>query len=127
MLRQAPQQYAITQIQTASPGELTLMLYNGSIRFLKKACQCIDADDIKGKHTFLQKAYNIIEELQITLNMDYSLSNNLHQLYSFVMMQINQSNLKMDKKPIEDCIELLVELRDTWAEAVKQLKPGVEA
>jgi flagellar biosynthetic protein FliS len=116
--------YLTTKVQTSSPGELTLMLYSGCIRYIKLACACIERRDYEGKHTNFVKAQNIIDELQSTLNMKYELSQQLKSLYMFISEQLTESNIKMDKTASETCILLLSELRDTWAEALKTLKQG---
>lgn len=112
------------QVQTASPGELTLMLYNGCIRALKQALAGIEAKDVASKHQHIIKAQNILEELQSTLNMDYEISSNLYSLYDFMQNQLIQANLHMDVEAVRTCIGLMNELRDAWAEAVKQVKSG---
>ncbi|WP_027092636.1 flagellar export chaperone FliS [Cohnella thermotolerans] len=117
-------QYLMMQVQTASPGELTLMLYNGCIRFLKLALAGIEAKDAANKHLNIIKAQNILEELQSTLNMNYEISANLFSLYDFIRSQLIHANLHMDAESIRTCIGLMTELRDTWAQAVKQVKSG---
>ncbi|EFM09012.1 flagellar protein FliS [Paenibacillus curdlanolyticus YK9] len=121
---QAQANYANTQIQTASPGELTLLLYNGCIKFIKKALQSMENQNVHGKHENFIKAQNIIDELQSTLNMEYELSNGLFQLYTYIQEKLSFANVKMDRAAAEECIQLISELRDTWLEALKSLKRG---
>ncbi|WP_127532079.1 flagellar export chaperone FliS [Paenibacillus kobensis] len=118
------EQYLLRQVQTASPGELTLMLYNGCIRFMKQAETAIKAKNAPVKHEYIIKAQNIIDELQVTLNSKYEISSNLDNLYSFMKSQLVRANISMDTAVLQNCIELMTELRDTWAEAIKQLKNG---
>lgn len=124
MLLSAQDHYINAQVKTASPGELTLMLYNGCIRFLKQAIGCINNSDIEGKHVNLVKAQNIIEELRLTLNMNYEISHNLENLYEFIQFKVNEANVKQSVEALDESITLISELRDTWAEALKTLKRG---
>jgi flagellar secretion chaperone FliS len=121
---QAQSHYLSTQVQTCSPGELTLMLYNGCIRFIKLAVACMDQHDIHTKHVNLMKAQDIIEELQSTLKMEYEISANLYDLYAYVKTRLQEANVRMDRDAANECIRLVSDLRDTWSEALKSLKNG---
>lgn len=121
---QAQEQYLQTQVQTASPGELTLMLYNGCIRFIKQAIACMERHDIAGKHANFVRAQNIVEELQATLNMKYDIAQQLGSLYEFIQTKLSDANVKMDAEVAYYCVSMLTELRDTWFEAVRSLKVG---
>lgn len=122
MNAQAQQTYLEMQVKTASPGELTLMLYNGCIRFMKQALHCIEIKDYAGKNQYIQKAQNIFDELLITLDPQYEISANLFDLYRFMQSQLNEANLKLRTDCIETCIRLMTELKDTWVEAVKMVR-----
>lgn len=121
---QAQYNYLHTKIQTSSPGQLTLMLYTGCIKYLKLAVQSIEIHDMEGKHLNFVKAQNIIDELQSTLNMEYQISKQLYSLYTYINEKLFEANVKLDVKSAEDCIQLLTELRDTWAEALKLISNG---
>ncbi|MCJ8012749.1 flagellar export chaperone FliS [Paenibacillus sp. KQZ6P-2] len=114
--------YIRAQVQTASPGELTLMLYNGCIRFLKTSLICIEGNDISGRHNNLIKAQNIVDELQSTLDMNYEISHNLFSIYDFIQFRLQEANTKQSKEAINESIHLLTDLRDTWMEALKSMK-----
>lgn len=114
--------YMTTKIQTSSPGELTLLLYNGGIRFLKLAIGCLERCDHSGKHNNFMKAQNIIEELQSTLNLEYELSRQLNTLYFYINEKIAAANVNLDTPTAVECVQMLTELRDTWAQALKSLK-----
>ncbi|CAM2934649.1 flagellar export chaperone FliS [Paenibacillus sediminis] len=123
MLQQAAQnQYLNSQVQTASPGDLTLMLYNGCLRFMKMGVISIEQGKIEEKHYNLTRALNIIEELQVTLDMKYDISQNLFALYDYVTRLITTASLKLDVEKLQEAITLMSELRDTWASALKQVK-----
>lgn len=124
MMLQPQDSYLATKVQTSSPGELTLLLYSGCIRFIKLAVACMDKCDYEGKHGNFIKAQNILDELRSTLNMEYEISHQLNNLYLFINEQLKEANMRMDPAVADNCLELLVELRDTWSEALKSLKQG---
>lgn len=116
------QQYQHNSIFTARPEELTLMLYNGAIKFLKQAKINIEQNEIEKAHNNIVRAEDIITELMSTLDMQYEVSNNLYQLYDFMYKWLVQANFhKVDDgvNKIDDVIKLLEDLRDTWIEAMK--------
>jgi len=123
----AQNKYQNTKVQTSSPGELTLMLYNGCIRFIKLGIEAIERRDINNKHINFVKAQNIVEELQATLDMQYEISNNLYSLYALIHSKLIEANAKIDVGAAEYSLELITDLRDTWSEALKLLKHSGQA
>ncbi|MFC5448782.1 flagellar export chaperone FliS [Paenibacillus aestuarii] len=119
--------YQNTQINTAHPGELTLMLFNGCIKFMKLAMENINNNDIEGRHNHIQRSLNIIDELQITLDMKYEISHNLYSLYRFMKEKLIEANIKASTESLQVSLDLMTELRDTWAQAVKLAKSGQKA
>ncbi|MFD1736754.1 flagellar export chaperone FliS [Bacillus salitolerans] len=120
---QAYQQNAIT---TATPEQLTLMLYNGCLKFMKLARQGIEQQNIEVKNVNLQKAQNIIHEFMVTLNTEIEISQNLLQLYDYIYRRLIEVNIKNDLTILEEVEGYVVELRDTWKEAMllsKQAQP----
>lgn len=120
------QQYQTNSILTAPPEELTLMLYNGAIKFLKQAKIHIEENKLDKAHNNIIKAQNIIRELMCTLDMQYEIAQNLYQLYDFMynwLVQANVNKLKPEGvQQIDDVIGMLEELRDTWVETIKIVK-----
>ena len=116
--------YKEQSVNTATPEELTLMLYNGCIKFINLAEVFIDEKNIEKTNLNIQKAQAIIGELNLTLNMDYEVSENLRQLYSFVNERLIEANLRKDKKPLLEAKEIVTELRDTWKEAMALSRKG---
>lgn len=114
--------YQQNSIMTASKEELTLMLYNGAIKFIKQAKLFIEDKDIQNAHTSLVKAQNIISELNITLNMDIEISKNLRSIYDFVLNRLTEANIRKDTKILDEVLPLIEDLRDTWSEAMKLYK-----
>ena len=119
--------YRQQSAMTASPGELTLMLYDGCIKNLKLSKLHIDGKDYAKANDVLQKTQAIIAELIRSLDLRYDLAKQLHSLYDFIFDTVVQANVKKDVKLADDALGLLEELRDTWRQAVKinrQQTPG---
>ena len=116
--------YKEQSVTTATPEELTLMLYNGCIKFINLAEVFIDEKNIEKTNLNIQKAQAIIGELNLTLNMDYEISTNLRQLYTFVNEKLLDANISKDKKPLAEAKEIVTELRDTWKEAMALSRKG---
>lgn len=113
------EQYKKQSVMTASPGDLTTMLYDGLIKDMKFAIKYIDEMNIKDKNIMLQKAQSIVIELMSSLDMNFEISHQLFNLYEFVLSQLVQANIRNDKEKITESIEIVTELRDTWKEAIK--------
>ncbi|MFY4775072.1 flagellar export chaperone FliS [Metabacillus sp. RGM 3146] len=113
------QAYQQNSVTTASPGELTLMLYNGCLKFLKQARAAIEQKNIQEKNTNLIKAQKIIQELMVTLNMDMDVSENLLALYDYMNRRLIEVNMKNDLDILAEVEGYVVEFRDTWKEVVQ--------
>lgn len=111
--------YKQNSVTTASPGELTLMLYNGCLKFLGKAKVAIDEKDIQSKNTNIQKAQAIIAELMSTLNMDYEISKQMLPLYEYMNRRLVEANIQNDTAILTEVEGLVTEFRDTWKEVLK--------
>ncbi len=114
--------YRNQQIMLASPEQLTLMLYDGAIRFLRASITAIDAKDMEKAHDMNRRTQEIIREFRETLNMDIEMSKNWDRLYEFMEYRLLEGNVKKDKAVLEEVLGLLREMRDTWAEAMKLAK-----
>lgn len=115
-------QYQQNVVNTSTPQELTLMLYNGLIKFLKLSAQSIEEKNTEKSNYNIGRAQDILEEFMSTLNMDYDISNNLYSLYDFMYWRLVDANIKKDKTMVEEVIVLAEELRNTWAQAMKLAK-----
>ncbi|MCL1806718.1 MAG: flagellar export chaperone FliS [Oscillospiraceae bacterium] len=115
----AGDQYRQQSAMTASPGELTLMLYDGCIKDLKLAKIHIDAKDYAKTNDVLQKAQAIVNELIRSLDMQYAVSKQLMQLYDYIINTIVWANVRKDIAKIDESIELITELRDTWKQVIR--------
>lgn len=112
-------QYQQTQIQTATPEKLLIMLYNGAINFLNKAKVYIEQKDYAQTNTFLLKAQAIISEFMNTIDWDPNpeFAQNLYSLYEFMNNTLIQANINKDSEKIDVVIDLLKTLKSAWEEA----------
>lgn len=111
--------YKQNSVTTASPGELTLMLYNGCLKFLGKARVAIEQKNIQEKNINLQKSQAIITELMSTLNMDMPIAKQMLPLYEYMNRRLIEANIKSDTSIIDEVEGLVTEFRDTWKEVIK--------
>ncbi|WPK12387.1 flagellar export chaperone FliS [Lysinibacillus louembei] len=111
--------YKQNSVTTASPGELTLMLYNGCIKFLGKAKVAIEEKNIQEKNTNIQKAQAIIAELMSTLNMDIEISKQMLPLYEYMNHRLVEANIQNSTEIVDEVEGLVTEFRDTWKEVLK--------
>ena len=110
--------YKQNSVTTASPGELTLMLYNGCLKFLTLAKKAMLDKDIQTKNTNLQKAQAIITELMVTLDMNVPISKEIQPLYDYMNRRLLEANIKNDPAIIDEVAGLMTEFRDTWKEVI---------
>ena len=102
MINAAAEAYKRQQVMTATPEALTLMLYNGALRFMSEGVEAIQKKDFEQANTSLQKAQNIISEFRITLKMEYDISKQLLPLYNYVYDRLVEGNLKSDISKVEE-------------------------
>lgn len=114
--------YKKNQINTATPEKLTLMLYNGAIKFCNIASEAIDENNINLAHTNIIKAQNIITHFRATLDFKYPVAQEFENVYSYVFERLVEANLKKDKEILEEVLEHLREMRDTWSEVMKSVQ-----
>lgn len=113
------QAYQNSSVNTASPGELTLMLYNGCLKFIHLAKKDIESKNIEMRNKHIQKAQAIIKELMVTLDMSYELSKNLVALYDYTNRRLMEANIKSDLTILNEVEEIITEFRDTWKQAIQ--------
>ncbi|WP_391120388.1 flagellar export chaperone FliS [Psychrobacillus sp. L3] len=113
------QAYKNNSVSTASPGELTLMLYNGCLKFLGKAKLAITEKNVQEKNINLQKAQKIIQELMVTLNMNIEISKSMMQMYEYMNHRLIDANIKNDVNIIEEVEGYALEFRDTWKQVIQ--------
>jgi len=114
--------YLEQKVFSAKPEELTLMLYEGVIKFVKRAKLFNDMNDIEKTSNAILRAEAIIDELRQTLNMEYEISEQLDSLYEFMNRRLFEANLKKDNLLLDEVLELSEEMCDTWKQAMNSLK-----
>lgn len=114
------QNYQNNAVMTASPGELTLMLYNGAIKFCNKAIEAIEKKEVQQSHMYLVRAQDIITELQATLDTKYPVAKEMDVLYTFIKQLLLEANMQKDIQKINDALDLIRDFRDTWQQVIKQ-------
>ena len=122
MANNAYSQYANNKILTASPAELTLMLYEGAIKFCNIAIMAIENKDVQKAHNNIMKVQRIIEEFQITLDFKYPVASDFNNVYNYLMERLREANLKKDKDILEEVNGHLRTMRDTWKEVMRLAK-----
>lgn len=112
-------QYKNSKILTASPAELTLMLYDGAIKFCNIAIVAIDQKDIPKAHANILKAQKIIEHLRVTLDMKYPVAKDFENMYVYIERRLVEANMSKDTEILNELLEHLHAIRDTWKEVMR--------
>ena len=118
----AAEEYRRQQVLNAPPEQLTLMLYNGCLKFIDEGTVAVKEKKYEQANTLLQKAQRIISEFRVTLNMEYEISHQLLPLYNYVYDRLIEGNMKSDPSKLEEAKGIITELRDAWAEAMKKAR-----
>ncbi|MDZ4678114.1 MAG: flagellar export chaperone FliS [Oligoflexia bacterium] len=120
----ALQKYKQTSVTSASREKLLLMMYEGAIKFTKKAVIACEAKNIGDRGLYIGKAYDIIMELNNTLNFEVGgeIAKNLEQLYMFMTDQLTQANITGDANKLHVVLKLLNTLNEGWIKAIDSLK-----
>ncbi|MCK1995988.1 flagellar export chaperone FliS [Psychrobacillus psychrodurans] len=111
--------YKNNSINTSTPGELTLMLYNGCLKFIQQAKNALNNENLQELNTSSQKAQAIISELMVTLDTSYPVSQNMLVLYEFVNSRLIDGNINKDAKMFEEAATIITEFRDTWKQVIQ--------
>ena len=120
-------QYNNSKVLTASPAELTLMLYEGAIKFCNIAIMAVEKKDVQKAHTNIVKIENIVNYLQSTLDMKYPVSQDFDRIYVYLQQRLTQANMKKDPEILNEVCGHLRSLRDTWKEVMaKSQHKGAE-
>lgn len=112
-------QYNNSKVLTASPAELTLMLYEGAIKFCNIAIMGIEQGDIQKAHTNIVKTQKIIDEFRATLDMKYPVAQDFDRVYVYLQKRLIDANLTKDKEIVEEIATHLRSMRDTWKEVMR--------
>lgn len=122
MLQNAAQTYQTNQVTTATPSELTLMLYNGAIKFIKLAKSSLEERDYAKTHEFCLKVQNILYELMSSLKKEYPISREFDKMYEYMLRRTVEANMRKDMEILSEIEDFFVQFRDTWKEAMTLAK-----
>ena len=111
--------YQRNAIMTATPAELTLMLYEGAIKFCNIAIVAIKKKDFEKANANIKKAQAIINELRVTLDHKYSVWEDFERVYDYIARRLLDANLKKYIEIIEDALKYIREMRDAWKEVMR--------
>ncbi len=114
--------YNNSKVLTASPAELTLMLYEGAIKFGNMAIIAIDNQDVEKAHNNIMKVERIVLEFQATLDHKYPVAEDFDRVYNYLVLRLHEANLKKDKEIMEEVVEHLRSMRDNWKKVMEAAK-----
>lgn len=124
MINNAANAYKNSKIQTASPAELTLMLYDGAVKFCNIALMGIEKNDYEKVSVNLIKAQKIIMEFRSTLDFKYPVAKDFDLVYDYIYRRLVEANVKKEAEIIEDALTYIKEMRETWKEVMRLNKVG---
>ena len=115
------QMYRQVEVNTTNRGKIVVMLYSGAITFLNKTKMYMEKKDYENKSKYLTKALNIIEELNVSLDLQKGgeIAKNLKSLYLFLDRFINQANFENNTEKIDRAIQILERLQTAFDEVIK--------
>jgi flagellar protein FliS len=116
--------YKDNSIFTAPKEELTLMLYDGALKFINQAIIATENKNFAKANELILKVEAIIQEFQLTLDFKYEVSNDLNKLYDYMYWKLVDGNMKKDMDALHEVRDMIRDMRDTWKEAMKQSKSG---
>lgn len=116
------QNYQNSKIMTASPAQLTLMLYDGAIKFCNLAIMAVEEGNIQKAHDNIKKVENIIQEFRSTLNFKYEVAKDFENIYKYIYDRLVEANIHKDKEILEEVLVHLRSMRGTWEEVMKRAR-----
>jgi flagellar protein FliS len=113
--------YKQNQVETATPEEILIMLYEGAIRFLVLTKKAKEANDVEKFHKNVIRAQHIIQEFMNSLDMEIGgeMAQNLFRLYEYLNYRLVQANIKKDVAMVDEVLDHLRSLKATWEEAIR--------
>jgi flagellar protein FliS len=122
MAANAAATYKDSRILTATPADLTLMLYEGAIKFCNIALLALEKNDYEKVNSNIIKAENIIIEFRATLDFKYPVAKEFDKVYDYIYRRLIEANIKKDKDILEEALGYIREMRDTWKEVMRLAK-----
>jgi flagellar biosynthetic protein FliS len=122
MAMNAAAAYNESKILTATPADLTLMLYEGAIKFCNLALMGLEKNDFEKANTNIVKAERIITEFRSSLDFKYATAKDFDVVYEYIFHRLVEANIKKDSEMLEEALGYIREMRDTWKEVMKLAK-----
>ena len=116
------EQYKRSKILTASPAELTLMLYEGAIKFCNIAIMAIEKGDMERAHIYIKKTEDIIIEFRSTLDRKYKVAEDFERVYIYIYDLLVEGNIKKDTEILTRALNEIRGMRDTWKKVMEKTK-----
>lgn len=117
-LKNTLEQQKANLVMTASKEELTLMLYDGALKFVNQAIIAIENQDFEKAHILIIKTENIINEFRATLRMEYEVAERMERMYVYMYDRLVEGNIKKDTNILGEVRDMIREFRDSWKEAM---------
>lgn len=114
--------YANNKIMTATPAQITLMLYDGAIKFTNIAIDAIEKENYEKANTNIQKTQKIIDEFRSTLDYKYPVAQDFENVYKLISEKLVYANMRKDMEVLQDVLKHLRTMRNTWEEVMKLAK-----
>ncbi len=119
MMTNPYQAYKQQSVMTMTPGQMLVLVFDELIKQLSFSRLAFEKNDIQEINRSLQKSQHILNELKASLNFEYDISNNLNDIYNYFIRVIMNANIKKDSADLEDILQMVTELRDSFSEADK--------
>lgn len=119
---QAAKVYGNNRVNTASQAELTLMLYEGAVKFGNIAITALEKKDYETTNINIQKCRNIIVELTSTLNMKYAVAEDFKKMYDYIFALLIHANLEKDMEMLDRAVSEIRDMRDIWKQIMGKTK-----
>jgi len=119
--------YAQSKVMTASPAELTLMLYDGAIKFCNIAIMGVQEKDIEKAHIHIIKVERILQEFLNTLDYKYPVAKDFENVYNYLIRRLHEANMRKDEEILQEVLKHLRTMRDTWKEVMRLNTPAGKA
>ncbi|WP_282938803.1 flagellar export chaperone FliS [Paenibacillus sp. RC67] len=119
MIQSRANKYMETSIQTMTPAQLLIMLYDGAIRFTKKGIDAVKRKNYEEANNSFIRVQEIINELVVSLDRSYEVSDELIRLYDYFLHKMIEANVKKDIDAANEVLGHLLELKETWIQASK--------
>lgn len=114
--------YGTNKVTTATPAELTLMLYEGAVKFCNIAMTALEKKDYETTNTNIQKSRAIIVELTTTLNHKYPVAEDFKRMYDYIYALLVEANMKKDMELLQRALDEIRGMRDVWKEVMSKAK-----